>query len=302
MKEYKHLKIGILYGGWAAEREISLKSGNYVYHALIKEGFKCKLIDLSSENMAFSKNTYEGLDLVFILIHGRGGEDGSLQNYLESISLPFTGSNSDSSKLAMDKVLTKMVWNKENILNPIFLIYENNLDDILKMKGQVVVKPANEGSSFGISIIDNNEADLKEAIKLALNYDKKVLIEKYIKGKELTVTILNEQVFDPIEVIPNSEYYDFKAKYLSNETIYQKAFLDEKRLSYLKKEALHSFNSIGCSGWGRVDLIDDGNDFYFLEVNTVPGMTETSLVPKAAAFSGLSFINLLEKILSKSIA
>lgn len=302
MKEYKHLNIGILYGGWAAEREISLKSGNYVYHALIKEGFKCKLIDLSSENMAFSKNTYEGLDLVFILIHGRGGEDGSLQNYLESISLPFTGSNSDSSKLAMDKVLTKMVWNKENILNPIFLIYENNLDDILKMKGQVVVKPANEGSSFGISIIDNNEADLKEAIKLALNYDKKVLIEKYIKGKELTVTILNEQVFDPIEVIPNSEYYDFKAKYLSNETIYQKAFLDEKRLSYLKKEALHSFNSIGCSGWGRVDLIDDGNDFYFLEVNTVPGMTETSLVPKAAAFSGLSFINLLEKILSKSIA
>jgi D-alanine-D-alanine ligase len=302
MKEYKHLNIGILYGGWAAEREISLKSGNYVYHALIKEGFKCKLIDLSSENMAFSKNTYEGLDLVFILIHGRGGEDGSLQNYLESISLPFTGSNSDSSKLAMDKVLTKMVWNKENILNPNFLIYENNLDDILKMKGQVVVKPANEGSSFGISIIDNNEADLKEAIKLALNYDKKVLIEKYIKGKELTVTILNEQVFDPIEVIPNSEYYDFKAKYLSNETIYQKAFLDEKRLSYLKKEALHSFNSIGCSGWGRVDLIDDGNDFYFLEVNTVPGMTETSLVPKAAAFSGLSFINLLEKILSKSIA
>jgi D-alanine-D-alanine ligase len=302
MKEYKHLNIGILYGGWAAEREISLKSGNYVYHALIKEGFKCKLIDLSSENMAFSKNTYEGLDLVFILIHGRGGEDGSLQNYLESISLPFTGSNSDSSKLAMDKVLTKMVWNKENILNPNFLIYENNLDDILKMKGQVVVKPANEGSSFGISIIDNNEADLKEAIKLALNYDKKVLIEKYIKGKELTVTILNEQVFDPIEVIPNSEYYDFKAKYLSNETIYQKAFLDEKRLSYLKKEALHSFNSIGCSGWGRVDLIDDGNDFYFLEVNTVPGMTETSLVPKAAAFSGLSFINLLEKILFKSIA
>jgi D-alanine-D-alanine ligase len=302
MKEYKHLNIGILYGGWAAEREISLKSGNYVYHALIKEGFKCKLIDLSSENMAFSKNTYEGLDLVFILIHGRGGEDGSLQNYLESISLPFTGSNSDSSKLAMDKVLTKMVWNKENILNPNFLIYENNLDDILKMKGQVVVKPANEGSSFGISIIDNNEADLKEAIKLALNYDKKVLIEKYIKGKELTVTILNEQVFDPIEVIPNSEYYDFKAKYLSNETIYQKAFLDEKRLSYLKKEALHSFNSIGCSGWGRVDLIDDGNDFYFLEINTVPGMTETSLVPKAAAFSGLSFINLLEKILSKSIA
>ena len=302
MKEYRHLNIGILYGGWAAEREISLKSGNSVYDALIKEGFKCKLIDLSSKNMAISKNTYEGLDLVFILIHGRGGEDGSLQNYLESISLPFTGSNSDSSKLAMDKVLTKMVWNKENILNPIFLIYEDNLDDILKMKGQVVVKPANEGSSFGISIIDSNEADLKKAIKLALKYDKKVLIEKYIKGKELTVTILNDQVFDPIEVIPNSEYYDFKAKYLSKETIYQKAFLDEKRLSYLKKEALHSFNSIGCSGWGRVDLIDDGNDFYFLEVNTVPGMTETSLVPKAAAFSGLSFINLLEKILFKSIA
>lgn len=302
MKKNKDLKIGILYGGWSAEREISIKSGNSVYDALIEEGFKCKLIDLFSADIAFSKNTYEGLDVAFILLHGRGGEDGSLQNYLESISLPFTGSNSNSSKLAMDKILTKMIWNKENILNPIFFIYENNLDDILEMKGKVVVKPANEGSSFGISIIDNNENDLKKAIKLALKYDKKVLIESYIKGKELTVTILNDLAFDPIEVIPNSEYYDFEAKYLSKETIYQKTSLDKERLTYLKEQALHSFNSLGCSGWGRVDLIDDGNQFYFLEVNTVPGMTETSLVPKSAAFSGLKFNDLLEKILFKSIA
>jgi D-alanine-D-alanine ligase len=302
MKKNKDLNIGILYGGWSAEREISLKSGNSVYGTLIEEGFKCELIDLSSANIAFSKKTYEGLDLAFILMHGRGGEDGSLQNYLESISLPFTGSNSNSSKLAMDKVLTKTTWNKENILNPNFFVYENNLDDILKLKGKVVVKPANEGSSFGISIIDNNKRDLEEAIRAASKYDKKVLIEKHIKGKELTVTILNDHAFDPIEVIPNSEYYDFEAKYLSKETVYQKTSLDKERLKYLKEQALYSFKSLGCSGWGRVDLIDDGNQFYFLEVNTVPGMTETSLVPKSAAFSGLTFNNLLEKILFKSIA
>ena len=302
MKKNKDLNIGILCGGWSAEREISLKSGNSVYGTLIEEGFKCELIDLSSANIAFSKKTYEGLDLAFILMHGRGGEDGSLQNYLESISLPFTGSNSNSSKLAMDKVLTKTTWNKENILNPNFFVYENNLDDILKLKGKVVVKPANEGSSFGISIIDNNKSDLEEAIRAASKYDKKVLIEKHIKGKELTVTILNDHAFDPIEVIPNSEYYDFEAKYLSKETVYQKTSLDKERLKYLKEQALYSFKSLGCSGWGRVDLIDDGNQFYFLEVNTVPGMTETSLVPKSAAFSGLTFNNLLEKILFKSIA
>lgn len=302
MKKNKDLNIGILCGGWSAEREISLKSGNSVYGTLIEEGFKCELIDLSSANIAFSKKTYEGLDLAFILMHGRGGEDGSLQNYLESISLPFTGSNSNSSKLAMDKVLTKTTWNKENILNPNFFVYENNLDDILKLKGKVVVKPANEGSSFGISIIDNNKRDLEEAIRAASKYDKKVLIEKHIKGKELTVTILNDHAFDPIEVIPNSEYYDFEAKYLSKETVYQKTSLDKERLKYLKEQALYSFKSLGCSGWGRVDLIDDGNQFYFLEVNTVPGMTETSLVPKSAAFSGLTFNNLLEKILFKSIA
>lgn len=302
MKKNKDLNIGILCGGWSAEREISLKSGNSVYGTLIEEGFKCELIDLSSAKIAFSKKTYEGLDLAFILMHGRGGEDGSLQNYLESISLPFTGSNSNSSKLAMDKVLTKTTWNKENILNPNFFVYENNLDDILKLKGKVVVKPANEGSSFGISIIDNNKRDLEEAIRAASKYDKKVLIEKHIKGKELTVTILNDHAFDPIEVIPNSEYYDFEAKYLSKETVYQKTSLDKERLKYLKEQALYSFKSLGCSGWGRVDLIDDGNQFYFLEVNTVPGMTETSLVPKSAAFSGLTFNNLLEKILFKSIA
>ncbi|MDA9636180.1 D-alanine--D-alanine ligase [SAR86 cluster bacterium] len=302
MKKNKDLNIGILYGGWSAEREISLKSGNSVYGTLIEEGFNCELIDLSSADIAFSKKTYEGLDLAFILVHGRGGEDGSLQNYLESISLPFTGSNSNSSKLAMDKVLTKTIWNKEKILNPNFFVYENNLDDILKLKGKVVVKPANEGSSFGISIIDNNKSDLEEAIRAASKYDKKVLIEKHIKGKELTVTILNDLAFDPIEVIPNSEYYDFEAKYLSKETIYQKAVLNAERLIYLKNQALLSFRSLGCSGWGRVDLIDDGNRFYFLEVNTVPGMTETSLVPKSAAFSGLTFNNLLEKILFKPIA
>ena len=302
MKDLKSLDIGILYGGWSAEREISIKSGDTVFNCLLENGYKAKLIDLVSEEIATKEKTYEGVDLAFILVHGRGGEDGFLQTFLDKINIPYTGSNALSSKLGMNKISTKKIWQRSNICSPNFVEFNNNFEEILNLSKKVVVKPANEGSSYGISIIENNLATLINAIKDAKKFDEEILIEEYVEGNELTVSIIDNHAYSPLEIIPNSDYYDFDAKYNQKDTIYKKAVLEKKREIFLKKEAIKCFETIGCSGWGRIDLIDDGKDFYFLEVNTVPGMTEKSLVPKSANFDNESFISILEKIIKKAVA
>lgn len=302
MKDFKSLDIGILYGGWSAEREISIKSGDTVFNCLLENGYKAKLIDLVSEEIATKEKTYEGIDLAFILVHGRGGEDGFLQNFLDKINIPYTGSNALSSKLGMNKISTKRIWQRSNICSPNFVEFNNNFEEILNLSKKVVVKPASEGSSYGISIIENNLASLINAIEDAKKFDEEILIEEYVEGNELTVSIIGNQAYSPLEIIPNSDYYDFDAKYNQKDTIYKKAALEEKREIFLKKEAIKCFEAIGCSGWGRIDLIDDGSDFYFLELNTVPGMTEKSLVPKSANLDNESLILILEKIIKKAIA
>lgn len=302
MKDLKSLDIGILYGGWSAEREISIKSGDTVFNCLLENGYKAKLIDLVSEEIASKEKTYEGIDLAFILVHGRGGEDGFLQNFLDKINIPYTGSNALSSKLGMNKISTKRIWQRSNICSPNFVEFNNNFEEILNLSKKVVVKPASEGSSYGISIIENNLASLKNAIEEAKKFDEEILIEEYVEGNELTVSIIGNHAYSPLEIIPNSDYYDFDAKYNQKDTIYKKAALEEKREIFLKKEAIKCFEAIGCSGWGRIDLIDDGSDFYFLELNTVPGMTEKSLVPKSANLDNESLILILEKIIKKAIA
>ena len=302
MKDLKSLDIGILYGGWSAEREISIKSGDTVFNCLLENGYKAKLIDLVSEEIATKEKTYEGIDLAFILVHGRGGEDGFLQNFLDKINIPYTGSNALSSKLGMNKISTKRIWQRSNICSPNFVEFNNNFEEILNLSKKVVVKPASEGSSYGISIIENNLASLKNAIEDAKKFDEEILIEEYVEGNELTVSIIGNHAYSPLEIIPNSDYYDFDAKYNQKDTIYKKAALEQKREIFLKKEAIKCFEAIGCSGWGRIDLIDDGSDFYFLELNTVPGMTEKSLVPKSANLDNESLILILEKIIKKAIA
>ena len=302
MKDLKSLDIGILYGGWSAEREISIKSGDTVFNCLLENGYKAKLIDLVSEEIASKEKTYEGIDLAFILVHGRGGEDGFLQNFLDKINIPYTGSNALSSKLGMNKISTKRIWQRSNICSPNFVEFNNNFEEILNLSKKVVVKPASEGSSYGISIIENNLVSLKNAIEEAKKFDEEILIEEYVEGNELTVSIIGNHAYSPLEIIPNSDYYDFDAKYNQKDTIYKKAALEQKREILLKKEAIKCFDAIGCSGWGRIDLIDDGSDFYFLELNTVPGMTEKSLVPKSANLDNESLILILEKIIKKAIA
>ena len=302
MKDFKSLDIGILYGGWSAEREISIKSGDTVFNCLLENGYKAKLIDLVSEEIATKEKTYEGIDLAFILVHGRGGEDGFLQNFLDKINIPYTGTNALSSKIGMNKISTKRIWQRSNICSPNFVEFNNNFEEILNLSKKVVVKPASEGSSYGISIIENNLASLINAIEDAKKFDEEILIEEYVQGNELTVSIIGNHAYSPLEIIPNSDYYDFDAKYNQKDTIYKKAALEEKREIFLKKEAIKCFEAIGCSGWGRIDLIDDGSDFYFLELNTVPGMTEKSLVPKSANLDNESLILILEKIIKKAIA
>ena len=214
----------------------------------------------------------------------------------------YTGSNALSSKLGMNKISTKRIWQRSNICSPNFVEFNNNFEEILNLSKKVVVKPASEGSSYGISIIENNLASLKNAIEEAKKFDEEILIEEYVEGNELTVSIIGNHAYSPLEIIPNSDYYDFDAKYNQKDTIYKKAALEEKREIFLKKEAIKCFEAIGCSGWGRIDLIDDGSDFYFLELNTVPGMTEKSLVPKSANLDNESLILILEKIIKKAIA
>ena len=228
MKDLKSLDIGILYGGWSAEREISIKSGDTVLNCLLENGYKAKLIDLVSEEIATKEKTYEGIDLDFILVHGRGGEDGFLQNFLDKINIPYTGSNALSSKLGMNKISTKRIWQRLNICSPNYVKFNNNFEEILNLSKKVVVKPASEGSSYGISIIENNLASLKNAIEEAKKFDEEILIEEYVEGNELTVSIIGNHAYSPLEIIPNSDYYDFDAKYNQKDTIYKKAALEQK--------------------------------------------------------------------------
>ena len=250
MKDLKSLDIGILYGGWSAEREISIKSGDTVLNCLLENGYKAKPIDLVSEEIATKEKTYEGVDLAFILVHGRGGEDGFLQTFLDKINIPYTGSNALSSKLGMNKISTKRIWQRSNICSPNFVEFNNNFEEILNLSKKVVVKPASEGSSYGISIIENNLVSLKNAIEEAKKFDEEILIEEYVEGNELTVSIIGNHAYSPLEIIPNSDYYDFDAKYNQKDTIYKKAALEQKREIFLKKEAIKCFEAVGCSGWG----------------------------------------------------
>ena len=321
MDNLKKLKIGVVAGGISSEREISLKSGGAVHESLSKNGFSSKLIDIESKKQLKSLETYKGLDLVFIMIHGKGGEDGEIQSVLKKAKIKYTGSNATSSRRAFDKVTSKEIFKKNGLEVPFhWCVWVDEEEQFEDYEGRrIVVKPSKEGSSYGVSIVnrpgmtwfDEDEdglitgldSDLKEALLKADSYDGEIMVEDFIEGKELTVAIVGENTYPAIEIIPPNEFYDFSAKYDGIGTKYIPAKLTSKETKKLSELCLKAFKSLGCSGWGRVDLIkskDDGN-YYILEVNTVPGMTETSLVPKAAKLAGLSFNDLLVEIIKASI-
>ena len=307
MDDLEKIKIGVVAGGISSEREISLKSGRAVHESLSKNGFSSKLIDINSQEKLKSLETYKGLDLVFIMIHGKGGEDGEIQSILEAAKIKYTGSNSTSSLNAFDKLKSKEIFEKNGLEVPLRMMLQHSASE----NNDIVIKPLREGSSFGVSIIkrwwdykkSRPSLETEEALKEAQKYGDGVLIEEFIEGKELTVAIVGESTYPAIEIISPNEFYDFSAKYDGIGTKYIPANLSSTETKKLSEICLKAFKSLGCSGWGRVDLIKSKNDgiLYILEVNTVPGMTETSLVPKAARLAELSFNDLLVEIIKTSI-
>ena len=307
MDDLEKIKIGVVAGGISSEREISLKSGRAVHESLSNNGFSSKLIDINSQEKLKSLETYKGLDLVFIMIHGKGGEDGEIQSILEAAKIKYTGSDSTSSLNAFDKLKSKEIFEKNGLEVPLRMMLQHSPSE----NNDIVIKPLREGSSFGVSIIkrwwdykkSRPSLETEEALKEAQKYGDGVLIEKFIEGKELTVAIVGESTYPAIEIISPNEFYDFSAKYDGIGTKYIPANLSSTETKKLSEICLKAFKSLGCSGWGRVDLIKSKNDgiLYILEVNTVPGMTETSLVPKAARLAELSFNDLLVEIIKTSI-
>ena len=297
--------IAVLCGGWSEERLISLKSGDSVFKCLKENGYEVSKIDVKTASEAFNKELYSKFDLVFILLHGRGGEDGEIQKFFEENDIVFTGSNSQSSRITMNKIKTKEIWKKNNIKTPEYFIYEENfLLDNLSSFEKWVIKPNLEGSSNGISFYRNiaGKEDFQKKINLAKKYDDSILIERFIDGKEITVPIINKRCLTPIHIIPEGEFYDFDAKYISNKTKYLEYAIESERLDILNNLVINAYELVGAENWGRIDIIDDGIDYFLIELNSVPGMTETSLVPKSSHLSGISYLELLESIMDDALA
>lgn len=294
------MKIAVLYGGKAAEREVSLKSGAAVLDALRSRAVDAAGIDTAS----FDPAVLAGCGAAFIAVHGRGGEDGTLQGTLETLGIPYTGSGVMASAIGMDKTRTKLLWQACGLPTARFRAIDDGRTWVDQLGGDwlpVMVKPAREGSSIGMSKV-MDPARLGEAVALARGYDREVIVEEFIDGPEYTVAIVGDRALPPIRLETVTEFYDYEAKYLRNDTRYLcPCGLDAAREQELKELALAAFRAIGCRGWGRIDVMQgaDGR-FRLLEVNTVPGMTDHSLVPMAARADGMDFASLVMAILHES--
>jgi D-alanine-D-alanine ligase len=292
-------KVAVLLGGKSAEREVSLKSGGMVLAALRKKGVDAHPFDPKEKDV--EELVKQRFARVFIALHGRFGEDGTVQGVLEWLGIPYTGSGVLASALAMDKVRTKRLWAAEGLPTAPYEVLgkDSDLKAVAKRLGMpLFVKPAAEGSSVGMSKV-RAAGGLDEAYALAVNYDPVVIAEKSIDGPELTVAIVGERVLPIIRIETPREFYDYEAKYIANDTRYLiPCGISEKKEKELQALCLKAFRALGCHGWGRVDLMLDGRGRPFLlEVNTAPGMTDHSLVPMAARAVGLSYEDLCVKIL-----
>lgn len=291
-------RVAVLLGGKSAEREISLLSGNAVLRGLQSRGVDAVGIDV--DDTLVERLRDGGFDKVFNMLHGRGGEDGTLQGLLEMMGIPYTGSGVLASALAMDKVRTKQLWRCSGLPTPRFAVLTRDTDwsALIADLGEVVVKPAHEGSSIGMSMATDADG-VRAAYEKACQYDMQVIAEQRIRGPEFTVPIIHGQVFPAIEMRTNREFYDYEAKYISDDTQYLcPAPLSDDKTGELQDLCLRAFDVVGAREWGRVDVMQDASgNFWLLEVNTVPGMTDHSLVPLSAATAGLSFADLVVLIL-----
>ena len=297
-------RVAVLYGGKSAEREVSLKSGAAVIEALTSAGVDVVAIDVGDDLL--SRLQSEKIDRAFIILHGRGGEDGSMQGLLECLGIPYTGSGILASALAMDKLRTKQVWQSLGIPTPRHAVLASEQDCVAasaELGFPLIVKPAHEGSSIGMAKV-NSEQELVAAWKDAAKYDSQVLVEQWIHGPEFTIAVLRGQVLPPIALGTPHVFYDYDAKYIANDTQYRiPCGLDSAKEQELIDLTARACDAIGIEGWGRLDVMqDEQGRFWLLEVNTAPGMTDHSLVPMAARAAGLDFQQLVLAILADSVA
>ncbi len=294
-------------GGPSTERQISLKSGEAIYESLKQSGCEVTAIDIKTddteENIDFLQSCR--IDCAFIALHGYFGEDGQIQKILENLNIPYTGSGIMASRLAIDKISSRMIFEICGLKVPKYKTIDKNViqnqfcwDIPKEFKLPLVVKPSSHGSSVGLSIVDKKE-DFINAVETASNFDKKVIVEEYIEGREVTVGIVNNDALPVIEIITKNRFFDYQAKYETGLTEYViPAKLDKKLTRVLQQKALIAHRSLGCSGFSRVDMIiRKDNAPVILEVNTIPGFTQTSLLPKAAKAAGMNFTNLCLKLI-----
>lgn len=302
-------KVAVLYGGVSAEREVSLKSGSMVHAALLRQGVDAYLFDTGEKDIFTLKS--EGFERAYIALHGRFGEDGTVQGALELMKIPYTGSGVLGSALAMDKVRSKQIWLQNGLQTAQYVVLERgavvDTEAIVAQLGlPLFVKPPLEGSSVGAGKV-THAADLQTACELAWQYDTHALIEQFIEGRETTCTVLGTgdaaRALPLVEIIAPDGNYDFEHKYLSNETVYEcPASIDAALSKRIQEMVLQAYRLLDCSGWGRAEVLvrADDDEPFLLEMNTSPGMTDHSLVPMAARAVGMDYDTLVLTILASA--
>lgn len=298
----KYGKVAVLLGGRSAERDVSLRSGGMVLEALKRKGVDAPAFDPRDEGL--EQLIAQRFDRVFIALHGRFGEDGTVQGALEYLGLPYTGSGVMASALAMDKWRTKLMWQAAGVPTPQYEVLTRDTDFpavAARLGLPLMVKPAREGSSIGMSKVESVEK-VEAAYELAAQYDQTIIAERFIDGFEVTAAILNDEALPLIKLETPRVFYDYEAKYFANDTRYIcPSGLGAAQEQSIQAEALRAFRLIGCSGWGRIDVMVDGSGKpHLLEVNTIPGMTDHSLVPMAAKARGIAFDELCLAILDSA--
>lgn len=292
-------RIGVLMGGPSAERDVSLRSGKAILEALLSKGYDAVPLEVWLPTRQELKSA--GIDAAFIALHGTFGEDGQIQAILEKLRIPYTGSKIRASWLGMDKVASRKLFKRAKLHVPAYQVISNGARPKTKLSTPLVVKPSAQGSSVGVSIVDRIE-ELEGAINEAFKFGEKVLLEEFISGKEITVGILDDAPLPVIQVVPKRRYYDEVAKYTAGMTEYLcPAPISEKETNLAQAAGAKAHKALGCRSFSRVDMIlsEDG-DIVVLEVNTIPGMTQLSLLPKAAKAAGIDFAELCEKMLESA--
>jgi len=302
-EDLRRKSVAVLMGGWSAEREVSLKTGGAILGALQRLGYRCRAIDV--DRRVAEKVMEAPPDVAFVALHGRGGEDGAIQGLLEVLDIPYTGSGILGSALALNKKYSKWLFEFQGLATPPCLVLEAGPDSRAETPDfgfPAVVKPASEGSTIGISVAEDLPG-LEKALMEAFEHDSEVLVEKFIPGREMTVGVIGRRVLPPVEIITEDGFYDYRAKYLSETTRYLvPAEVTPDLGRSLSSMAAGAVEVLACRGVARVDFrVDQREVPYLLEVNTIPGMTETSLLPKAAAAAGLSFEDVVEEILLQAL-